>query len=114
MPVPDGGGIRSTADWFQPRAKVDLLRDLRRKFESLAMEWCLVPRLLAHTSHPTDAALLSVEEVKRLRGELVGFFAVQRFSCNADIDPNQPFLLSVWRALSEMIADVDHIAPNSF
>ena len=52
VPVPDGGGICSTADWFQPRVKDDLFRDLRRRFESLAMEWRLVPRLMAHVSNP--------------------------------------------------------------
>ena len=112
VPVPDGGGICSTADWFQPRVKDDLFRDLRRRFESLAMEWRLVPRLMAHVSNPTDAELLSAEEVLHLREEIVGFLRNHGFSCNGDVEPNHPFLLSVWQALAKMTVDVDPHLPN--
>ena len=112
VPVPDGGGICSTADWFQPRVKDDLFRDLRRRFESLAMEWRLVPRLMAHVSNPTDAELLSAEEVLHLREEIVGFLRNHGFSCNGDVEPNQPFLLSVWQASAKMTVDVAPHLPN--
>ena len=100
LPIPDGGGASSTADWLQPRVSEDLFRGLRRKFEALAMEWGAVPRVLAHMRDPSDQSIFSVDEVKRLRVEMVSFLRSHGFDCTDAVEPHQPFLLSVWQALA--------------
>ena len=39
VPITDGGGQGSSADWLRPRANVDLLRSLPKTFEGLVSKW---------------------------------------------------------------------------
>ena len=55
VPIPDGGGLSSTADWSIPREDSDLLGALREKFKTLCLEWNVVQRLII-ISHCRDGS----------------------------------------------------------
>ena len=73
MPIADGGGLGSSADWLVPRAKVDVCIPLRDCFASLRDQRYLVPRLQAHCLAKSAESLFSPPQLLRLREELVSF-----------------------------------------
>ena len=48
IPILDGGGLATDADWLSPRAGVDFFAGLERRFLHLAAELSLVGRLSSH------------------------------------------------------------------
>ena len=47
LPVADGGGVMSSANWVKSPQEADRLKGLRSHFLSLVGEWEVVPRLCA-------------------------------------------------------------------
>ena len=112
FPIPDGGGCLSTADWSIPRVKENTFKSLRQMFELLAKKWGLVPRLLAHVANPTADSLLRDSEIQCVRQELVDFLCSQGYHCDAEVSPDQPFLLNAWEALARITGDIDSALPS--
>ena len=111
LPIADGGGLGSSADWLVPRAEVDVYRPLRDRFASLCDEWKLVPRLQAHCLAKSAESLFSPPELLRLREELVSFLRSAAVPGSLRVEPYQPFLLDCWDGLCVLSGDVDHALP---
>ena len=112
LPILDGGGLGSTADWLRPRVSKDVFHPLRKRFGSSVREAALVPRLRKHLERRCGDCLFSVQEVQQLRDELVQFLRVSGSPCTDAVAPHQPFLLDAWRACAELCGDVDAALPN--
>ena len=67
LPIADGGGLGSTADWLIPQAQSDLFQPLRRKFEQMAKQWGFVSKLQQHVAAPTVEGFLSQDQIHCLR-----------------------------------------------
>ena len=111
FPIADGGGCASSADWLIPRADSDVLRELRRHFQSLVVSWGVVERLQAHSQHPNANCLFSPEEVHQAQRDLVSFLRNKGFDCSTKVSPYQPFLLEAWSALAACCDDKDALLP---
>ena len=68
----DGGGIISTADWFQPQ-EADLGSAVRQQWWQRIQEWDLVQRLDAHVQARARSPWLNEEEVQILRSDWAFF-----------------------------------------
>ena len=112
VPIEDGGGLNSSADWLAPREAVDFFGDLRRHFISLAVQWDLVPRLQGLLRGHVDEPLLSLAEMQMVQQALVRFLCAKGFACSSVIVEHQPFLLDVWRAISLATCDIDCSLPG--
>ena len=108
--ITDGGGLASTADWSTPQYSKDIFLLLRKRFESLAVKWGVVQRLMSGGGS-TDSLLLP-DEINIVQMELVQFLEAEGFKCDAKIEPHQPFLLDAWRAMSQLSGDVDSQLPK--
>ena len=108
--ITDGGGLASTADWSTPQYSKDIFQLLRKRFESLAVKWGVVQRLMSGGGS-TDSLLLP-DEINIAQMELVQFLEAEGFKCDAKIEPHQPFLLDAWRAMSQLSGDVDSQLPK--
>lgn len=80
VPIPDGGGVCSTAAWLAPQSSADGLRELRRSFMSRAKAWNVIPRLLQHVSARCAEALFTAEEVRSLQSCVADFATVRGFA----------------------------------
>ena len=112
VPIEDGGGLNSSADWLAPREAVDFFGDLRRHFISLAVQWDLVPRLQGLLREHVDEPLLSLAEMQMVQQALVRFLCAKGFARSSVIVEHQPFLLDVWRAISLATCDIDCSLPG--
>ena len=112
LPVADGGGVMSSANWVKSPQEADRLKGLRSHFLSLVGEWEVVPRLCALTSAGLDQPLFTPDEETALRDALVCFLAKQGCVCCKAILPYQPFLLDAWQALSSFTSDIDSDLPR--
>ena len=112
VPIEDGGGLNSSADWLAPREAVDFFGDLRRHFISLAVQWNLVPRLQGLLHEHVDEPLLSLAEMQMVQQALVRFLCAKGFACSSVIVEHQPFLLDVWGAISLATCDIDCSLPG--
>ena len=108
----DGGGLGSSADWLVPRVSEDLFLQLRRKFQSWALEWRVVDRLRKHVAAKCSNCLFTKAEIHLLQAGLVEFLNSRGHTCNSCVEPHQPFLLSAWRALAEFVQDIDGSLAN--
>ena len=112
LPIADGGGLGSTADWTAPRAAHDQFLVLRKKFQIWAREWGLVSRLQKHVGVSSTASLLTGDETTAVRSALCSFLQQQGFGCDVSVPPRQPFLLSLWGALAQLTGDIDSALPT--
>lgn len=112
LPIADGGGLGSTADWTVPRAAHDQFSVLRKKFQVWVREWGLVSRLQKHVGISSTASLLTDDETTAVRSALCSFLQQQGFGCDVSVPPRQPFLLSLWRALVQLTGDIDSELPT--
>ena len=69
VPIPDGGGLSSTADWSIPREDSDLLGALREKFKTVCLEWNVVQCLISHCRDGSSDPLFTDSE-STLKSEL--------------------------------------------
>lgn len=69
----DGGGLDSSADWLVARVSEDLFLQLRRKFQSWALEWRVVDRLRKHVAAKCSDCLFTKAEIHLLEAGLVEF-----------------------------------------
>ena len=74
LPIADGGGLGSTADWTAPRAAHDQFSVVRKKFQVWVREWGLVSRLQKHVSISSTASLLTDDETTAVRSALCAVF----------------------------------------
>ena len=70
----DGGGIISTADWFQPQ-EADLGSAVRQQWWQRIQEWDLVQRLDAHVQARARTPWLNKEEGTPAEPGLAGSFS---------------------------------------
>ena len=112
LPIADGGGLGSTADWTAPRAAHDQFLVLRKKFQIWVREWGLVSRLQKHVGVSSTASLLTGDETTAVRSALCSFLQQQGFGCDVSVPPRQPFLLSLWGALAQLTGDIDSALPT--
>ena len=112
IPIVDGGGCLSTADWSVPREREDHFSALRKRFGHLASEWGLLKRLSAHVENRCEESLFTPDEVEVLRSEVLSFLSSKGFVCDDSVVDNQPFLLSVWQALCALTSDQDVELPR--
>ena len=101
--VADGGGLGSTVEWLRPQKGFDKMLPLRKCYERLVVEWGLVGRLRDHVRPPSSNSILTAAEEEQVRAELISFLQKQGFDCDAAIREHQPFLLSAWRALGQLM-----------
>ena len=113
VPITDGGGQGSSADWLRPRANVDLLRGLRKTFEGLVSKWNVVQRLRDHVAVHCSEPLFSPSESVLLRAALVDFLNDAGFPCTSQVAPHQPFPLEAWKALAQLLHDKDVNLPET-
>eukprot|EP00435_Cladocopium_sp_Y103_P043837 s2142_g12.t1 len=111
-PIPDGGGLQSTADWLMPHVCDDIFLPLRKAFEKLAVDWNLVTRLRSHTAQRSPNSLLSDPEIAHAQSVLVEFLHRQGLPCSKAVADGQPFLLGAWDALARLTGDVDAALPQ--
>ena len=71
-----------------------------------------MPRLLVHVANPTADCLLSEFEIQCVRQELVDFLCSQGYHCDAEVSPDQLFLLNAWEALARITGDIDSVLPS--
>ena len=112
VPIVDGGGCLSTADWSLPRERVDHFSALRKRFGQLASEWGLLQRLSTHVDGACEESLFISEEVAMLRQEVLSFLSSKGFGCDGSVAEHQPFLLHVWQALGTLTSDQDVELPS--
>ena len=112
LPIADGGGLGSTADWTALRAAHGQFSVLRKKFQVWVREWGLVSRLQKHVGISSTASLLTDDETTAVRSALCSFLQQQGLGCDVSVPPRQPFLLSLWRALAQLTGDIDSELPT--
>ena len=66
----------------------------------------------AHVEKRCEESLFTPEEVEVLRKEVLLFLSSKGFVCDDSVMDNQPFLLSVWQALSALTSDQDVELPR--
>ena len=112
LPIADGGGCSSSADWLVPRSASDMYSPLRTRFISLCAEWDLVARLQAHCRASSPDSLLSTAELSAVRNELVSFLRCAALPRSLRVEPRQPFLLDRWDGLCSLSQDPDPALPG--
>jgi hypothetical protein len=121
----DGGGIFSTGDWGLPHGKQDVFKPLRDKWTQRAKQWGLGPRLQDHLAKcekfretgkgkqwRKPGSFLSPGEIKELKADMVAFLTDQGHPCTGEIADGQPFTLQIWRAMLELMGDIDTALPE--
>ena len=111
IPILDGGGLGSSADWLRPRVVHDVVKPLREQFEALVRDWNMVPRLRAHVASKSSFSLFEADEAEQLRRTLVKFLQDAGFPCSDHVEPFQPFLLDAWASLAQLTGDADACLP---
>ena len=112
LPIADGGGVKSSANWVGLPHEADQLKSLCGHFLSLMREWGIISRLLALVSAGLEQPLFTSMEERTLQEALVHYLTKQGFACSSAIVPHQPFLLEVWQALSLATFDIDSELPE--
>ena len=112
VPIPDGGGLSSTADWSVPREDSDLLGALREKFKTLCREWNVVQRLIKHCRDGSSDPLFTDSESTALKAELAAFLRSKSLPGSLHVEPFQPFLLDCWEGLCRLTGDPDGCLPG--
>ncbi len=121
----DGGGINSTADWGIPRGDKDVFKLLRDKWSQRAVAWNLGSRLQKHLveckrcrqsvkgkQRQKPGNLFSPGEISVLRKDMVTFLREAGHMCTEEVAEGQPFTLQIWKAMLEMIGDIDAGLPS--
>ena len=109
FPVKDGGGVRSTADWFQrpPEAAPNHFGPLRRKLVEMLGTKDFVARIRARGVNPVDAPFFSHEESAKLREIAYKCFSGANLQPSLAVAEGQPFLLTMLRCCAQTIQDFD-------
>eukprot|EP00435_Cladocopium_sp_Y103_P069545 s709_g33.t1 len=107
----DGGGILSTADWFQPH-EADLGSGMRQQWWQRIQDWNLVQRLEAQVQTRARTPLLNDEEVSLVRNDLAVFLKSKGAAHNAEICPGQPLCLGLLQGCLELWKDLDLDLPR--
>ena len=107
----DGGGVVSTADWFQPQ-EADLGSEIRQQWWQRIQDWDLVRRLDAHVQSRARIPWLNDGEVQMLRSDLAFFLKRQGVAASTEICDGQPLCLSLLQGCLELWDDLDVALPG--
>ena len=113
VPIEDGGGLGSSADWLVPRCQVDFFKPLRSSFRELVAAWHLCGRLQTHLAARNDFPVFSAHELDVARQEMANFLKKAGFPCSLAVREHQPFLLDMWHSLTQATRDIDVDLPQT-